>query len=96
MTFYTRYWVEKEINSMSKKQKNNLLVHPITGEPKLCFPSGIFMMCNFTEKDGKVYRFSKTKDFIKFLNKTNKNSKNSEDLFKKKNELVSNQARLSN
>lgn len=54
---------------MSKTTKTSLLTHPITGEPQLCFPSGDFVYCNFTIKDGKVYRFSKTKDFIKFLGK---------------------------
>ena len=58
-----------------------LLVHPITGEPKRCFTSGNFMYCNFTTHNGKVWRYSKTKDFLKFLVKwRRKRSQHSEEL----------------
>ena len=80
---------------MSEKTKNSLLVHPITGEPKFCFPSGDFTYCNFTEKNGKVYRYSKTKDFLKFFRKHYKRRNNNEDLIQKKNELPSKVARSS-
>ncbi len=43
-----------------------ILVHPITGEPKRCFLSsgGDILFCNFTERAGKIWRFSKIKDFL--------------------------------
>jgi len=67
-----------------KKIKGSSLVHPITGEAKFCFPSGDFIFCNFTVKDGKVYRYSKTKDFLKFFRKWRKRKSNSEDLIQQK------------
>ncbi|GAC1413868.1 MAG: hypothetical protein NVSMB66_6530 [Candidatus Doudnabacteria bacterium] len=81
---------------MSTKTKNNFLVHPITGEPQLCFPSGAYLYCNFTKKDGKVYRYSKTKDFLKFFCKSRRRRNDSEDLIKKKNEPLLQVARSSN
>lgn len=77
--------------------RNKLLVHPITGESKICFPIGDYQYCNFTEKDGKVYRYSKTTDYIKFFRgKWRKKNDNSVDLIQKKNELDSTRARSSN
>lgn len=75
---------------MFTKTRNKLLVHPITGESKICFPIGDYQYCNFTEKDGKIYRYSKKTDYIKFFrSKWRKKNDNSVDLIQKEKEPVS-------
>jgi len=78
-----------------------VLIHPLTGEPKHCFPSasGEILFCNFTERAGKIWRFSKVKDYltipIKWKRKR-RNQKSSEDFIQKKNEPASKQSSSSN
>ena len=77
-----------------------ILVHPITKMPKHCFPSpdGSGMFCNFTVRNGLIWRFAKYKDFLKFLFKLKKKKGQEDDqkLIQKKNEQLSTGARSSN
>lgn len=43
-----------------------VLLHPLTGMPKRCFPSpdGTVMLCNFTVRDGKIWRFAKNTMYL--------------------------------
>ena len=81
---------------MHTNTRNKLLVHPITGESKICFPIGDYQYCNFTEKDGKIYRYSKKTDYIRFFRgKLRKKNDNRVDLIQKKNEPALETARSS-
>ncbi|OGH65324.1 MAG: hypothetical protein A3B83_04615 [Candidatus Magasanikbacteria bacterium RIFCSPHIGHO2_02_FULL_33_17] len=71
-----------------------ILVHPITGSPKRCFPSpcGNFTLCNFTVKDGKIWRYAKNTIYLLLPKKhKKKKQKDENNLIKKKNEPVAKQ-----
>lgn len=58
--------------------KKSYLVHPITKMPKHCYWSDGWMRCTFTERDGKIWRYSKIFDYIKFRSKRKKGFKSEE------------------
>jgi len=67
-----------------------ILLHPITKMPKRCFPSpdGTYTLCNFTTKNGEIWRYAVKVMYLTIPRKQRSNREEEEKLIKKKNESL--------